>query len=88
MTKVAPVVADCTPTVFCLIDFSSTGNIGQDVGLVRVGESFLMNFGFNYDASRDNYGFQFGLEPRFLPSSRLGLVGGVQVPPAGVMGLE
>ncbi len=70
------------------IDFSSTGNIGQNVGLVRIGESFLMNFGFNYDASRDNYGFQFGLEPRFLPTSRLGLVGGVQVPPAGVMGLE
>ena len=70
------------------IDFSSTGNIGQTVGLVRIGESFLFNMGFMYDASRDNYGFQFGLEPRFLPTGRLGMVGGVQVPPAGVMGLE
>lgn len=70
------------------IDFSSTGNIGQSLGLVRIGESFLMNFGFTYDASRDNYGFQFGLEPRFLPTGRLGLIGGVQVPPAGVRGLE
>ena len=70
------------------VDFSSTGNIGQTVGLVRVGESFLFNMGFMYDASRDNYGFQFGLEPRFLPTGRLGMVGGVQIPPAGVMGLE
>lgn len=70
------------------LDFSSAGNIGQTIGLTRVGESFLIKLGFNLDASRNNVGFMFNVEPRFLPSSRLGRVGGVQVPPAGSMGLE
>jgi hypothetical protein len=47
-----------------------------------------MRFGVNYDASRDNLGVSFLLEPRFLPTSRLGRVGGVQIPPAGALGLE
>ena len=34
------------------------------------------------------FGFFVGVEPRFLPSSRLGRVGGVQIPPAGARGLE
>jgi hypothetical protein len=42
----------------------------------------------NYDASRDNLGLNLALEPRFLPRSRLGQVGGVQIPPAGAYGLE
>ncbi len=70
------------------VDFSSTGNIGQNISLVRVGESFLVSIGFNLDASRNNVGVQFGIEPRFLPGSRLGRVGGIQVPPAGALGLE
>jgi hypothetical protein len=70
------------------IDFSGAGNLGQNLAFTRVGESFLVKVGFNYDASRDNFGVSFGLEPRFLPSSRLGRVGGVQIPPAGAMGLE
>ncbi|WP_425616280.1 organic solvent tolerance protein OstA [Anatilimnocola sp. NA78] len=70
------------------IDFSKAGNLGQNVAFTRVGESFLIKVGVNYDASRDNFGVSFGLEPRFLPSSRLGRVGGVQVPPAGALGLE
>ena len=63
-------------------------NIGQNVAVTRVGESFLIRFGLNFDASRDNLGVSFMLEPRFLSSSRLGRVGGVQIPPAGAMGLE
>jgi hypothetical protein len=69
-------------------DFSKAGNLGQNVAFTRVGESFLIKVGFNYDASRDNFGMNFGIEPRFLPSSRLGRVGGVQIPPAGALGLE
>jgi hypothetical protein len=69
-------------------DFGPAGNIGQQFGLTRIGESFLIRFGFNYDASRNNVGASFGIEPRFLPSSRLGRVGGVQIPPAGALGLE
>jgi len=69
-------------------DFGSAGNIGQNLALTRVGESFLIKVGFNYDASRGNFGVSFGIEPRFLPTSRLGRVGGVQIPPAGALGLE
>jgi hypothetical protein len=69
-------------------DLGQTGNIGQTFQLTRIGESALVRVGFNYDASRDNLGVNFAIEPRFLPSSRLGRVGGVQVPPAGANGLE
>jgi len=69
-------------------DFGPGGNIGQSANIVRVGESFLIRLGFSYDFSRDNFGVALGIEPRFLPSSRLGRVGGVQIPPAGMMGLE
>jgi hypothetical protein len=69
-------------------DLGPTGNIGQNVFLTRIGESFLVKLGFNFDASRDNLGVSFLVEPRFLPNSRLGRVGGVQIPPAGALGLE
>ncbi len=69
-------------------DFGSAGNIGQSIAMTRIGESFLIKIGFNYDASRNNFGAVIGIEPRFLPSSRLGRVGGVQIPPAGALGLE
>jgi hypothetical protein len=69
-------------------DLGPTGNIGQNIAVTRIGESFLIRLGVNFDASRDNFGVAFMLEPRFLSSSRLGRVGGVQIPPAGAMGLE
>lgn len=75
-------------TAGATVDFSKAGNLGQNIAFTRVGESFLIKVGFNYDASRDNFGVNFGIEPRFLPSSRLGRVGGVQIPPAGALGLE
>ena len=70
------------------VDFGQAGNIGQTVSLTRIGESTLLKIGFNVDASRDNVGVNFSIEPRFLSSSRLGWVGGVQIPPAGAYGLE
>ncbi|MFO0817128.1 MAG: organic solvent tolerance protein OstA [Pirellulales bacterium] len=69
-------------------DFGPAGNIGQAVKLTRVGESFLVQVGFNYDVSRDNFGASFLIEPRFMPGNRLGRVGGVAIPPAGAYGLE
>ncbi|GIW94176.1 MAG: hypothetical protein KatS3mg110_2217 [Pirellulaceae bacterium] len=69
-------------------DFGATGNIGQSVALTRIGESALIRLGVNVDNSRNNVGVVFGIEPRFLPSRRLGYVGGVQIPPAGALGLE
>ncbi len=70
------------------IDFGSTGNIGQSLSFVRIGESFLIRLGVNADASRGNIGFVFGFEPRFLPQGRLGLVGGRRIPPASTDYLE
>lgn len=69
-------------------DFGPAGNIGQAVRLTRVGESFLVQLGFNYDVSRDNFGVSMLVEPRFMPGNRLGRVGGVAIPPAGAYGLE
>jgi hypothetical protein len=70
------------------VDFGPTGNIGQSADVVRIGESFLVRVGVNVDESRDSFGVHFAIEPRFLSSSRLGRVGGVQIAPAGAIGLE
>jgi hypothetical protein len=69
-------------------DFSNTGNIGQTASITRIGESMLMTIGFNVDAAKDNVGVNFLLEPRFLPNLRLTRTTGIEVPPAGAMGLE
>ncbi|MFG0289883.1 MAG: organic solvent tolerance protein OstA [Rhodopirellula sp. JB044] len=69
-------------------DFGETGNVGQSFGLTRIGESFLVQIGANVDAGRDNTSFGFMVEPRFLPSSRLGRLGGQLIPPPGVEGIE
>ena len=70
------------------VDFGDTGTIGQGVGLVYIGESFLWQLGVNYDASRDNLGFRFGFEPRFIKRPRMFNPGGVPVGPAGSRWLE
>jgi hypothetical protein len=70
------------------IDLGPTGNITESLGLTRIGESALIRFGFTHDVSRNNVGVQLTIEPRFLSSNRLGRVGGVQVEPAGALGLE
>lgn len=70
------------------IDFGQAGNIGQSLTFTRIGESLLVKLGANVDASRGNFGVTFGLEPRFLPSSKLGRIGGIQIPPAGALGLQ
>ena len=69
-------------------DFSSTGNVSQSFGLIRIGESLLVRMGMTYDKGRDNVGIGFTLEPRFWPRPRLGRVGGQLIPPPGVEGFE
>jgi hypothetical protein len=69
-------------------DFGRTGNVGQSVGLTRIGESLLLRVDVNVDSGRDNVGIGFGLEPRFWPRPRLGRIGGQLIPPPGVEGLE
>lgn len=71
-----------------IVDLTDTGNIGQSVDLTRIGESMLVRVGFNVDTSRENFGVNLAIEPRFLPRNQLGRVGGVQIPPPGVYGLE
>ncbi|MFM8634831.1 MAG: hypothetical protein ACKOEX_08490 [Planctomycetia bacterium] len=63
-------------------------NIGQNFQLVRIGESFLMTFGFNVDYSRNNVGVTFNLEPRFLSRTQFASRTGLDVPMAGAYGLE
>lgn len=70
------------------VDFGETGTIGQSLSLIYIGESFIWRFGVNADMARDNVGFLFGLEPRFLPRQRLFQPGGVAVSPAGSRWLE
>ena len=69
-------------------DFGSTGNIGQSASVVRIGESMLVRMGAYFDKSRDNLGFIFSIEPRFLPNSRFDRLAGIKIPPVGAEGLE
>jgi hypothetical protein len=70
------------------IDFGAQASYAQTFSLTHIGESFLINFGFTVDPARDSVGVALAVEPRFLNKSRLGNVSGVQIPPAGAMGLE
>ena len=70
------------------MDISDNNNIGQSLTFTRIGESFLISAGLNVDASRDSLGVHLAIEPRFLPKSRLGRVGGASIPVAGAYGLE
>ncbi len=69
-------------------DFGPTGNIGEVVQVTRVGESFLVSLEVNADSGRNNLGVGFFIEPRFLPLSYRGRLGGVAIPPVGAYGLE
>jgi hypothetical protein len=70
------------------IDLGKTGNIGQSIGLTRIGESFLIRVGATVDSGRDNISYNFNIEPRFFPTRGLGTVAGQAIPPAGLYGLE
>ena len=69
-------------------DFSDGGNIGQTFSMTRIGESMLVSVRVNVDEAKDNVGVGFMVEPRFLPKLRLTQQTGIEVPPAGVYGLE
>ena len=70
------------------VDLGKTGNIGQSLGLTRIGESFLIRVGGSVDSGRDNVSINFNLEPRFFQRQGLGVVAGQVIPPAGLYGLE
>ncbi|MFC1757896.1 organic solvent tolerance protein OstA [Planctomycetota bacterium] len=68
-------------------DFGKTGNLGQNGQIIRVGETFLIAMGFNYDSSRDNFGLKFAIEPRFF-GGKLSRIPGISIHPTGAAGLE
>jgi lipopolysaccharide export system protein LptA len=70
------------------IDLTTNGTTGMSFTVTRIGESFLISAGFNANTAQNNVGFMFNIEPRFLPKTRLGQIGGASVPPAGARGLE
>ncbi len=69
-------------------DLKSQGNIGENFRLTRVGESFLFTMGFNVDVTRGNFGFNVAVIPRFLNRASSVARGYIDVPPAGLYGLE
>jgi hypothetical protein len=64
-------------------DVSGLGLIGNTLTMTRIGESFLTSFNFVVDTYKNNVGFNFMIEPRFMPRTR-----SVQVPLASANGLE
>ncbi|BBO36101.1 organic solvent tolerance protein OstA [Lacipirellula parvula] len=75
-------------TASAAYDFDSGGDIGETMTVTRIGESMLMTVGFNVDHSKNSVGVNFMLEPRFLPNLRITKTTGIDIPPAGAMGLE
>ncbi len=69
-------------------DLRQQGNIGESFRLTRIGESFLFSIGMNVDVSRGNVGVSVSLVPRFLGHDPSITRGQVDVPPAGLYGLE
>jgi hypothetical protein len=69
-------------------DVRNQGNIGESFRLTRVGESFLFTMGVNVDSSRGNVGFNVALIPRFLGHDPSVSRGQIDIPPAGLYGLE
>ena len=66
------------------IDLGNSGNIGQSFYVSRIGESLIATVGANYDQSKDNVGFSFLVEPRFLPNLNVTRRTGIEIPPPGV----
>jgi len=83
--RMSPKWASTFGTTF---DVSGNGNIGQNFTLIRIGESFNISLGLNVDASKGNFGVNFGIEPRFFSSTRTARNTGLYIPPAGEFGLE
>jgi hypothetical protein len=68
-------------------DFHNARNIGQNLMLTRIGESFLTSIIVNVDTSKNNVGASFAIQPRFL-QGRMGMATPMAVPLAGLYGIE
>lgn len=63
-------------------------NIGQNISITRIGESFVTSAAFYVDNSKDNYGFNLMVSPRFLGPQLLRRIGGANIPMSSQYGLE
>jgi hypothetical protein len=70
------------------VDLGAGGNIGQAFAFSRIGESLVATLGAHIDASKDNVGVNFLLEPRFLPKLSVTRKSGIEIPPTGMQALE
>jgi len=52
-------------TFFTAYDLAENRNRGQAFTFTRIGSDFLFHLGMNYDASKNNVGFTFSVEPKF-----------------------
>ncbi|MEX0676181.1 MAG: hypothetical protein WD063_03855 [Pirellulales bacterium] len=68
-------------------DFHNSRNIGQNLMLTRIGESFLVSVIVNVDTSKGNVGANLAIQPRFL-QGRVGAASPVAIPVAGAYGIE
>ena len=46
-------------------DLAERKNVGQDLSISRIGESFIVTLGAHVNTSKDNWGIKFSLEPIF-----------------------
>jgi hypothetical protein len=69
------------------VDLYESRNIGQNLSLTRIGESFLMSLIVNVDTSKGNVGANLAIQPRFL-QGRVGRASPVNIPEAGIYGIE
>ena len=67
---------------------SQQAPVTQSLAFTRIGEALVASLGASYDESKDNVGVSFLIEPRFLPDLSVTRKTGIEVPPAGVFGLE
>ena len=63
-------------------------NIGQNIAITRIGESFVTHVSFMVDNTKNNYGFNIMIAPRFLGQQMLRSLGGVSAPPPVMAGLQ
>ena len=70
------------------MSLNNDGNVGSQMTVTRLGESFLVTVGVNYNESKDNVGAKVSIEPRFLQRKKRDKINGIYVAPAGSRGLE
>ncbi len=66
----------------------NASNIGQNIGVTRIGESFVSSLALYVDTSKSNFGFNFMVSPRFLGPQLLRRIGGANIPMSNQYGLE